>query len=81
MPSNYTYMDKRVKQYLVSKTVRNEIELVQMLADDYTPKEISLKLKQSARTVEGKIQVLRKTFECKSVRGLIVLFFREGLIK
>jgi len=74
-------MDKKIVKYLIGKSERTDISIVQMLADDLTPKEIAGKIFLSVRTVETRIFKLRQTFECRSVRGLIVLFFREGLIK
>ena len=74
-------MDKRIVNYLIGETVKEEISIVQMMGDGLSTSEIAKKLDKSARTIETQTYQLRKRFGCRSSIGLIVLFFRNKLIK
>ncbi len=74
-------MNRTVEKYLISKTGKYEITIVQMLSDDNRANEIASVLKKSPRTIEGKILRIKQRFECKTVGGLVALFFRNNLIK
>ena len=74
-------MDKKIVDYLIGETVKEEIAIVQMMGDGFTTAQIAKKLKKSARTIETQTYQLRKRFGCRSSIGLIVLFFRNKLIK
>jgi DNA-binding CsgD family transcriptional regulator len=66
---------------LQKKVAESDIVLAQMLADECSPKEIAAKLKISHRTVEKRIYTLKNAYGCRGRAGLLVLFFRNGLIK
>lgn len=60
---------------------KKEIELVQLIADGVTTKDIAKLKGISPRTIEAKTYLLRVKFNLRTNIGLIVLFFRKGLIK
>lgn len=62
------------------RATEREIQIVQMLADEKRPKEISEALKVNPRTMEAYIAESKKKFGCKSYVGLVSLFFRNKLI-
>lgn len=68
---------------LTVKRTANEMEvsIIQMLADGLRPKDISKKIGKSTKTVEYRIDQLKKAYGCGSYVGLVVLFFRNNLIK
>lgn len=74
-------MDKKIVDYLIKETVKEEIAIVQMMGDGKTSAEIAKALGKSYRTIETTTYQLRKRFGCRSSIGLIVLFFRNKLIK
>lgn len=58
----------------------SDIQLVQLVGNDLTRNQIAVKLKLSPRTIEAKIDILRHSFNCRSVVGLVMLFKRNNLI-
>ena len=61
-----------------------DIALVQLLADDLRPFQISncrSDMQFSNRAIEKKIGEIKNQFDCKTVGGLLALFFRNKLIK
>ncbi len=74
-------MDKKVQQYLLASLSRQDIAIVQMVANEKTSVEIGKELDLSPRTIETITYQLRKKFEFRSSIGLVVLFFRNKLIK
>ncbi len=73
--------DKAIKKYLLSTVKKTEIDIVQHLANDLRPYDIAEKTGLTKRTIDTYIFELRNKFDCRSVTGIVVLFFREGLIK
>jgi len=75
--------DKRVLKHLVELVTfkKNDIQIVQLLANDLRPPEIAKIIGVGNRSVEGSILRLRNRFECKTVGALVALFFRHNLIK
>ena len=74
-------MDKKVQQYLLASLSGQDIAIVQMVANEKTSVEIGKELGLSPRTIETITYQLRKKFEFRSSIGLVVLFFRNKLIK
>jgi hypothetical protein len=71
-------------QIEIDRLPKWDISLVQLLADDLRPKSISNcrdDMQYSPRTIEKEILRLRTTFDCKTVGGLVALFYRNKLIK
>lgn len=58
-----------------------EIRTIQMLGDDYTRREIAETFKQSPRTVEARIYKLKGDLKFRTEVGLVMFFYRNGLIK
>lgn len=75
--------DKKVLKHLVELVAfkKNDIKIVQLLADDLRPPEIAKIIGVGNRSIEGSIFRLRSRFECKTVAALVALFFRYKLIK
>jgi len=59
----------------------NNSKIVQLLADGYTVKEISVELNINKRTLEKRILDMRDRFICKTVSQLVANFIRKGLIQ
>lgn len=57
-----------------------EIEVLKLLAEGHTSKEIADRLSLSSQTVDGYRKSLIKKLDSKNVAGLIRIAFREGLI-
>jgi len=74
-------MDKKVFAHILRTLVVRDLEIVQLLANDLRPKEIAEQLNVSPRSIEGRILAIRNVFSCNSVAGLVVLFFRNKIIK
>ena len=58
-----------------------DVLLVQLLADDFTREEISKIRGVSAAAIDAHVYRLIRKVGCKRVPGLVVAFFRNGLIK
>lgn len=63
------------------KISAEEIEIVRSLSDDNTVAETAEKLGYAPRTMEGRILMLRKKCNSRSVGGLIAFFFKNKLLK
>ena len=74
-------MEKKLIDYLLIEVTDYEKSLVQLTAEGNTPTEIAKALGKTRRTIETQTYHLRKRFECRSSIGLIVLFYRNKLIK
>lgn len=57
------------------------IKMVQMAANDIPREKIAESLNISVRTVESHFDKIRKVLGCKTMGGLIAIFFRKNLIK
>lgn len=64
----------------VTPTIKERV-LVQYLADDLRPKEVSEKQGFSVKTIEAQIMVIKRKFGIRTVAGLVALFMRNGMIK
>lgn len=73
--------DKKIIKYLIGTVNLRDIEVVNLLANDLRPFNIAKELGVGVRNIESIILKLRNKFECKSVAGLVVIFFRNGIIK
>ncbi len=58
-----------------------DILVVQLLADDYRPAEMTEKIPIAKKTIEKNISDLRGIFKLNTVGGLVALFYRNKLIK
>ncbi len=58
-----------------------QIEVMQMLADGMTTKEIAIKLHLSERTIQCHRYMALSYADCRSMPHLIAYCFRNGLIK
>lgn len=67
----------------MKKTNLNEsdAEIVQLLADGYTVKEISVKLSVKKRSLEGKVLRAKEKALASSLSHLVAIYLRKGLIK
>lgn len=62
--------------------IRNhDADIVQMIADGMTAKEIAPHYGVKDRAIEARILNLRNRIGCKNTYGLVAIFFRNGLIK
>lgn len=57
-----------------------DCELLQMLADGNTVAEISEKKEVNKRTLEKRIEILKKRTDAENTTHLVVKYFRLGLI-
>lgn len=62
------------------KPTKEQIELVQLVADGLTQAEISLKLGFKQRTVEDRLKKLRSTVGSKSTHRLCLEYYKQGWI-
>jgi len=58
-----------------------KLKILQMMADDVPRKQITDHFKLSSRTIEYRLDTMKKSFECESVPALIAKLFRRGLLK
>ena len=58
-----------------------EIEVLKLICEEYTNKEIADKLFISTRTVEGHRKSLLEKIECKNTAGLVIYAIENGLIE
>ena len=58
-----------------------EIEVLKLICEEYTNKEIADKLFISTRTVEGHRKSLLEKIECKNTAGLVIYAIEHGLIE
>lgn len=56
-------------------------ELVKMLSEGYTVKEIAVTAKEKTTTIAYQIYNLRESCNCKTVAHLVANFLRRGLIQ
>lgn len=54
--------------------------ILDMLSQGYTTPEIAKELYVSHRTVEARLLMLRRVFECKNTTHLVAVMIREGWI-
>lgn len=72
---------KRVSANRKSNLNFQEITFLQYICNEFTNKEIAIKLNMSQRSVENlKNRILKKT-EAKSVVGLVIYAFKNGIIE
>ena len=74
-------MDKKVQQYLLASLSKKDVAIIQMVANEKSSVEIGKELGLSPRTIETMTYQLRKKFKFRSSIGLVVLFYRNKLIK
>jgi DNA-binding NarL/FixJ family response regulator len=60
---------------------RRQIEVVQLLANGLSMREIAKKTHQSLQTVENQVFDLRRELNCTTIVHLVAAFFRSGLIE
>lgn len=69
-----------VNYFLGIFTTMTDCELIQMLINGYTVKEIAEVKNINRRTLEKRIIILRKRCEAKTVTQLACNYFRLGLV-
>ena len=74
-------MTKKIDVVYKKQPTDREIELVQLLANEYTVKDIAEMKEKKDRTMEYEVDMLKRAFGCRTTIGLVVLFYRNGLIK
>jgi DNA-binding NarL/FixJ family response regulator len=57
--------------------MRFETEILNLICEDKTDKQIADKLNLSFRTIQGKITFLLKKYECRSRVGLAVIHLKK----
>lgn len=77
MPQGDIIVKKRNTVILTGRRV----ELAQLIADDWTRKEIAKKYKVSVRAIESHCNAMRKSLGCNGIPAMIAVLFRKGLIK
>lgn len=73
-------MNKKVFTHILGTLSDRDLEIIQLLANDLRPKEIAEQLNINVRSIEGRILIIKKSFMCNSVGGLVALFFRNKII-
>jgi DNA-binding NarL/FixJ family response regulator len=72
---------KKVITIVAKETVTaDEIELVQMMANNLRAKDIAEKMGQDLKAVESRIFQLKKKYKAPTPAGLVMLFSRNSLI-
>ena len=56
-------------------------EIVEMLSNNYTLKEIAKKKTVSVRTLHERIDAIKKTTNCSTIAGIVAKYLRNGIIK
>jgi DNA-binding CsgD family transcriptional regulator len=56
-------------------------EIIELIADGYSVREISDLKKINRRTLESKLDRMRISYGCINLPNLVATFLREGLIK
>ena len=74
-------MEKFIETTIKKEVTKKEIEIVQRLANEERVHEIAANLGLNERSLEGKVLTMRKNYGCKSIVGLVALFFRKKFIK
>ena len=64
----------------ITNVTKEEINLVQLAAEDMRMGEIAEKLGIEAKTLSKRFDRIRSKNGCKSIAGLVSLFYREKLI-
>ncbi|MBK7010016.1 MAG: response regulator transcription factor [Saprospiraceae bacterium] len=68
------------KKPIQSELTPREIEVLKLICQEFTNKEIAEKLYISARTVEGHRKSILEKTECKSTAGLVIYAIEHKLI-
>jgi DNA-binding NarL/FixJ family response regulator len=68
------------KKIVGSELSKREIEILKLICEEYTNKEIADRLKLSARTVEGHRQNILEKTQCKNTVGLVIYAIEHQLI-
>lgn len=74
-------MAKSIKVESKVEITSQVVEIVQLLANDYSVTKIAEKIKMNRRTLEAKMILIKKECAVKTIYGLVALFFRNKLIK
>jgi two-component system response regulator NreC len=75
----YVRKDSQEKAVIDSKLTSREIEILQLLAEGKTTKEIASNLSISLKTVEAHIRHTKSKLKAKTVAALTKIAIREGL--
>ena len=60
---------------------KEDIQLVKLLSNCYTIAEVAEEMDMNKRTLEKKILLMKKVYNCKTLSGLVAFFFRNNLVK
>ena len=60
---------------------KEDIQLVKLLSNCLTVAEIAEEMDLNKRTLEKKILIMKKAYNCKTLPGLVAFFFRNNLVK
>ena len=60
---------------------KEDIQLVKLLANCHTVAEVAEEMGINKRTLEKKILIMKKAYNCKTLPGLVAFFFRNNLVK
>jgi len=77
---NFTKQINRTKKETIQFTNR-EIEIIQMICEEYTMKEIANKLLLSESTIQNQRVTIMNKMGVKNTAGLVKYAFTKGLIK
>ena len=74
-------MTKAIEVVSMKVPTKEEIEIVQMIADDYSPEDIATEKHVSIRDIYELVLGIKKEYRVKHHAALVSLFFRNKLIK
>lgn len=89
------YFDDRVSRALLTRLITGEkikpkfnkvalsdreVQIIQMICDEYTNREIAEKLKLSVHTVEGHRELIREKINAKNTVGIVMYAVKNGLV-
>ena len=72
---------KKVKASFSKNLTNREVEILQLICEQYTAAEIAKKLYISRRTVEGHRNNLLAKLNCRNIAGLVVYAVQNELVK
>jgi DNA-binding NarL/FixJ family response regulator len=65
---------------LLDKKVSDKLNIIRLLANGKSSKEISIETSLNTRTVEARIKVLKKDWHCKTSIQLVSKLFKFGIL-
>lgn len=62
------------------KPRKKDVDIVQLLADDNRAATVAERLNRTTSQVYQDFESIKKRYGCKTLEGVVALFFRNGLV-